>query len=76
MSYSFTEKKRIRKDFGKTHAVLPTPNLLKIQLDSYKEFLQLEADPKARPNKGLQYGTGIIFSSIDYDTRKVKKMKI
>ena len=40
MSYSFTEKKRIRKDFGKRPVVLDVPPLLAIQTDSYREFLQ------------------------------------
>jgi DNA-directed RNA polymerase subunit beta len=66
MSYSFTEKKRIRKDFGKTHAVLPTPNLLKIQLDSYKEFLQADADPANRPDKGLHAALKSVFPISSY----------
>ncbi len=40
MAYSFTEKKRIRKNFGKQGSVLETPYLLAIQLDSYRQFLQ------------------------------------
>ena len=40
MTYSLTEKKRIRKDFGKNRPVLDVPYLLAIQMDSYKEFLQ------------------------------------
>jgi DNA-directed RNA polymerase beta subunit len=40
MAYSFTEKKRIRKNFGKQGSILETPYLLAIQLDSYKTFLQ------------------------------------
>ena len=36
MAYSFTEKKRIRKDFGKKPDVLEVPYLLAIQLESYK----------------------------------------
>ena len=39
MAYSFTEKKRIRKNFGKQAAILDTPYLLAIQLDSYRKFL-------------------------------------
>ncbi len=39
-TYSFTEKKRIRKDFGKRPLVLDVPPLLAIQTDSYREFLQ------------------------------------
>ena len=42
MNYSFTEKKRIRKDFGKRQSVLEVPNLLQTQIRSYAEFLQLE----------------------------------
>ncbi|EGW8614858.1 hypothetical protein DHW30_004911, partial [Salmonella enterica subsp. enterica serovar 4,[5],12:i:-] len=34
MVYSYTEKKRIRKDFGKRPQVLDVPYLLSIQLDS------------------------------------------
>jgi len=39
-SYSFTEKKRIRKDFGKQRSILEVPFLLAIQVDSYREFLR------------------------------------
>jgi DNA-directed RNA polymerase subunit beta len=39
MTYSYTEKKRIRKDFGKRPAALDVPYLLAIQLNSYREFL-------------------------------------
>ena len=38
MAYSFTEKKRIRKSFGKLPDVMDLPYLLAIQLDSYKNF--------------------------------------
>ena len=40
MAYSFTEKKRIRKDFGKLPGILNVPYLLSIQIDSYQKFLQ------------------------------------
>ena len=39
MAYSFTEKKRIRKDFGKLPEVMELPYLLSIQVDSYDKFL-------------------------------------
>ncbi len=42
MAYSFTEKKRIRKNFGKQASILDTPYLLAIQLDSYRSFLQAD----------------------------------
>ena len=40
MTYSFTEKKRLRKDFGKRPPVLDVPYLLSMQIDSFRGFLQ------------------------------------
>jgi len=40
MSYSFTEKKRIRKSFAKRERVQDIPYLLTMQLESYAAFLQ------------------------------------
>ena len=40
MGYSFTERKRIRKDFGKRPSILEAPFLLAIQIDSFRAFLQ------------------------------------
>jgi DNA-directed RNA polymerase subunit beta len=40
MTYSFTEKKRLRKDFGSMPKVMDIPYLLAIQLDSYRKFTQ------------------------------------
>ena len=39
MMYSYTEKKRIRKSFGKTSDVIQAPNLIDLQINSYNEFL-------------------------------------
>ena len=39
MTYSYTEKKRIRKSFGKTSDVIEAPNLIDLQINSYNEFL-------------------------------------
>lgn len=44
MVYSYTEKKRIRKDFGTRPQVLDIPYLLSIQLDSFDKFI--EQDPE------------------------------
>jgi DNA-directed RNA polymerase subunit beta len=41
MAYTFTEKKRIRKSFGKRQGILAVPPLLAIQTESYAQFLQL-----------------------------------
>ena len=45
MSYSFTEKKRIRKSFAKRASVLQIPFLLATQIESYAAFLQAQVDP-------------------------------
>ena len=61
MTYSFTEKKRIRKNFGKRPPVLDVPNLLTIQTDSYREFLQEDIAPKKRADKGLHAALKSVF---------------
>ena len=61
MSYSFTEKKRIRKSFAKRASVLQVPNLLATQLDSYAAFLQEFVAPDARKTEGLQAAFKSIF---------------
>ena len=54
MTFSFTEKKRIRKDFGKQKPALDVPDLLTLQVESYDKFLQNDIDPDKRKNIGLQ----------------------
>ena len=51
--YSFTEKKRIRKNFGKRPTTLDVPYLLSIQVDSYNKFLQSEKTVEDRDDIGL-----------------------
>ncbi len=61
MSYSFTEKKRIRKSFAKRANILQVPFLLATQIDSYRAFLQEDTAPEARANEGLQAAFTSIF---------------
>ena len=62
MSYSFTEKKRIRKSFAKRASVLPVPFLLATQLESYRHFLQADLQADARTGEaGLQAAFQSIF---------------
>ncbi len=61
MTYSYTEKKRIRKSFAKRANVLDVPFLLGTQLDSYTEFLQAGFAPHARRSQGLQAAFSSIF---------------
>ena len=66
MNYSFTEKKRIRKDFGKSQAILEVPNLLQTQVRSYAEFLQLETRPDERRERGLHGALKSVFPIVSY----------
>ena len=43
-----------RTDFGKLHPVIPPPNLIDIQVQSFKDFLQLDVPPARRKRMGLQ----------------------
>ncbi|MEQ1838384.1 MAG: DNA-directed RNA polymerase subunit beta, partial [Candidatus Nitrotoga sp.] len=61
MSYSFTEKKRIRKSFAKRVGALPIPFLLSSQLESYSDFLQAGVAPDQRSTSGLQAAFVSIF---------------
>ncbi len=61
MSYSFTEKKRIRKSFAKRVGALPVPFLLTTQLESFADFLQAYTAPEQRKNSGLQAAFNGIF---------------
>ncbi len=66
MAYSYTEKKRIRKDFGKLPQVMDVPYLLAIQLDSYKKFLQTGVDSVERLDEGLHAAFNSVFPIVSY----------
>lgn len=66
-TYSFTEKKRIRKDFGKRRSILEVPFLLAIQVDSYREFLQADIDPAKREDRGLHAALKSVFPIVSYN---------
>ncbi|SCK10309.1 DNA-directed RNA polymerase subunit beta [Vogesella sp. LIG4] len=67
MSYSFTEKKRIRKSFAKRNTVLDVPFLLATQIDSYTEFLQLGVPFDQRKDVGLQTAFKSIFPIVSHN---------
>ena len=54
MSYSYTEKRRIRKNFGRLPKVMELPKLIETQLESYSQFLQQHVEAGARENQGLE----------------------
>src|SRR5256885_56288 len=66
MAYSFTEKKRIRKNFGKQPSILEVPYLLAIQLDSYRSFLQADKPEEARHEIGLHAAFKSVFPISSY----------
>jgi DNA-directed RNA polymerase subunit beta len=66
MAYSFTEKKRIRKNFGKQPGILQVPYLLAIQLDSYRSFLQAAVAEEARSDIGLHAAFKSVFPISSY----------
>ncbi|WP_127475832.1 DNA-directed RNA polymerase subunit beta [Sulfurivermis fontis] len=66
MAYSFTEKKRIRKDFGKRPSILDIPYLLAIQLESYRNFLQPDVAPENLREQGLHAAFRSVFPITSY----------
>jgi DNA-directed RNA polymerase subunit beta len=66
MAYSFTEKKRIRKSFGKRPTILDVPYLLSIQVDSYNKFLQTEKTIEDRDDIGLHAAFKSVFPIVSY----------
>jgi len=71
MAYSFTEKKRIRKDFGKRPSILDVPYLLSMQLDSYYGFLQPDTTPETRKDQGLHAALKSVFPIESYSGNAV-----
>jgi DNA-directed RNA polymerase subunit beta len=65
-TYSYTEKKRIRKDFGKRPSVMEPPYLLAIQVDSYRKYLQAEVPFEARAEYGLHAAFKSVFPIASY----------
>jgi DNA-directed RNA polymerase subunit beta len=61
MSYSFTEKKRIRNNFGKGTEVLDVPYLLATQINSYAGFLQSGVTAEKREDTGLHAAFSSVF---------------
>jgi len=66
MAYSFTEKKRIRKDFGKLSESMELPYLLAIQTESYDKFLQVDTDAETRAEAGLHAAFRSVFPIVSY----------
>ena len=55
------------RNFSKRGDTLPIPNLIDVQIDSYKKFLQKDVDPKHRKNDGLEALLREVFPIESYD---------
>lgn len=66
VNYSFTEKKRIRKNFGKRASIMEIPYLLGIQTDSYRKFLQADVNEDKRGEYGLHAAFKSVFPIASY----------
>ncbi|MDZ7782896.1 MAG: DNA-directed RNA polymerase subunit beta [Halioglobus sp.] len=66
MAYSYTEKKRIRKDFGTLPKVMEVPYLLAIQMDSYRKFTQQDTPLDERGDYGLHAAFKSVFPIVSY----------
>ena len=66
MAYTFVQKKRIRKSFGKRIENLQIPPILQIQLDSYASYLQSDKKPEKREDVGLERVFKAVFPIISH----------
>jgi DNA-directed RNA polymerase subunit beta len=66
MAYSFTEKKRIRNNFGRRPSILDVPYLLALQTDSYRDFLQEGKAEDQREDRGLHAAFKSVFPITSY----------
>src|SRR3979411_1972505 len=66
MAYSFTEKKRIRKNFGKQPSILEVPYLPAIQLDSYRSFRNPPPPYSTRDECGFHAAFDSVFPISSY----------
>jgi DNA-directed RNA polymerase subunit beta len=66
MAYSFTEKKRLRNNFGKADEVLDVPYLLETQIKSYASFLQTGVKPAKRKDVGLHAAFSSVFPIVSH----------
>ena len=61
MTYSLTEKKRVRKNFATRQSILEVPYMLSLQKGSFHDFLQKDAKPLERIDAGLHAAFNSVF---------------
>ncbi len=83
MQLSFTEKKNVRKNFGKLKEALSIPNLIEVQKNSYKELTELKEDIENNLVKGFDRVFKSIFpiedlndkATLEYVSYRLEKPK-
>src|SRR5262245_62574323 len=60
-----------RINFGKIKEIIAPPNLIELQTNSYREFLQLDVAPSKRKNVGLEAVFTEVFPIDSYDGKCV-----
>src|SRR5262245_46126861 len=66
MALSFTDRKRVRKTFGRIAEVAQLPNLIEVQRESYAQFLQMDGKPDKREDSGLEAVFRSVFPITDF----------
>jgi DNA-directed RNA polymerase subunit beta len=66
MAYSIANNQLLRKHFAEIKRIIDIPNLIDIQKNSYKRFLQAELPPSARQNIGLEAVFRSVFPIRDF----------
>ena len=83
MRLSFTEKKNIRKNFGKLKETLSIPNLIEVQKNSYKDLTENKLNVESHLVKGFDRVFKSIFpiedindkASLEYVSYRLEKPK-
>jgi len=83
MNLSFTEKKNIRKNFGKLKESLSIPNLIEVQKNSYKQLTESNKEIEAHLVKGFDRVFKSIFpiedlndkATLEYVSYRLEKPK-
>ena len=66
MAYSIANNHLLRNNFAKIQKIIDIPNLIDIQKNSYKRFLQLDVPAEVRKNSGLEAVFRSVFPIRDF----------
>ncbi len=66
METSFTDRKRVRKNFGRIEEVTPMPNLIEVQKRSFDQFLNPKGNEETRLASGLESVLQSVFPISDF----------